>query len=91
METRSVLIKAQLIANRDPSAFVRFRGEHGINGFKLYIPSEDVVERADTIPVEWIRQQAEEFPGMESAMWGKLLRLWEEKKIYNELYGQTQH
>ena len=91
METRSVLIKAQLIAKRDPSAFVRFRGEHGINGFKLYIPSEDVVERADTIPVEWIRQQAEEFPGMESAMWGKLLRLWEEKKIYNELYGQTQH
>lgn len=91
METRSVLIKAQLIAKRDSSAFVRFRGKHGINGFKLYIPSEDVVEHADTIPVDWIRQQAEEFPGMESAMWGKLLRLWEEKKIYNELYGQTQH
>lgn len=89
METRSVLIKAQLIAKRDPSAFVRIRGEHGINGFKLYIPSEDVVERADTIPVEWIRQQAEEFPGMESAMWGKLLRLWEEKKTYDELYGKT--
>lgn len=45
----------------------------------------------DAIPVDWIRQQAEEFPGMESAMWGKLLSLWEEKKIYNELYGQTQH
>ena len=45
----------------------------------------------DAIPVDWIRQQAEEFPGMESAMWGKLLRLWEEKKIYNELYGQTRH
>lgn len=44
----------------------------------------------DAIPVDWIRQQAEEFPGMESAMWDKLLRLWEEK-IYNELYGQTQH
>ena len=87
METRSALIKAQLIAKRDSSAFVRIRGEHGINGFKFYIPSEDVVEHADTIPVEWIRQQAEEFPGMESAMWGKLLRLWEEKKIYNELYG----
>jgi hypothetical protein len=87
METRSVLIKAQLIAKRDPSAFVRFRGEHGINGFKLYIPSEDVVERADTIPVEWIRQQAEEFPGMESAMWGKLIRLWKKKIACEELYG----
>lgn len=87
METRSVLIKAQLIAKRDSSAFVRFRGKHGINGFKVYIPSEDVVERADTIPVEWIRQQAEEFPGMESAMWGKLIRLWKKKIACEELYG----
>ena len=43
----------------------------------------------DSIPVDWIRQQAEEFPGMESAMWSKLLRLWEEKKTYDELYGKT--
>ena len=40
----------------------------------------------DSIPVEWIRQQAEEFPGMESAMWNKLLRLWEKKNDYEDLY-----
>lgn len=83
----SVLIKAQLIAKKDSSALVRLRGEDGINGFIFYIPSEDVVEHADTIPVEWIRQQAKEFPRMESAMWGKLIRLWEKKIAYDELYG----
>ena len=31
----------------------------------------------DAIPIEWIRQQAENYPGMESAMWNKLIRLWE--------------
>lgn len=91
MEMRSVLIKAQLIAKRDSSAFVRFRGKHGINGFKVYIPSEDVVERAGAIPVEWIRQQAEEFPGMESAMWGKLIRLWKKKIDCEELYISSNH
>lgn len=40
----------------------------------------------DAIPVEWIRKQAEEFPGMESAMWNKLLRLWEKKNEYEDLY-----
>ena len=37
--------------------------------------------------MEWIRQQAKEFPRMESAMWGKLIRLWEKKIAYDELYG----
>lgn len=32
------------------------------------------------IPIEWIRQQAAGYPGMESAMWDKLIRLWEERK-----------
>ena len=41
----------------------------------------------DSIPVDWIRQQAEEFPGMESAMWGKLIRLWKKKIACEELYG----
>ena len=40
----------------------------------------------DAIPVEWIRKQTEEFPGMESAMWNKLLRLWEKKNDYEDLY-----
>jgi len=29
------------------------------------------------IPIEWIRQQAAGYPGMESAMWDKLIRIWE--------------
>lgn len=41
----------------------------------------------EAIPIEWIRQQAEEFPGMESAMWEKLIRLWEKAQISEELYG----
>ena len=28
------------------------------------------------IPVDWIRKKMPEYPGMESAMWAKLLRLW---------------
>lgn len=47
----------------------------------------DLSKDANTIPVEWIRQQAEEFPGMESAMWGKLIRLWKKKIACEELYG----
>lgn len=31
------------------------------------------------IPTEWIRQQMCDYPGMESAMWSKLLRLWREE------------
>lgn len=30
----------------------------------------------DAIPTEWIRAQMCEYPGMESAMWSKLLRIW---------------
>lgn len=41
----------------------------------------------EAIPVDWIRTQLEEYPGMESAMWGKLLRLWEKEKTQRELYG----
>lgn len=32
------------------------------------------------IPIEWIRQQAAGYPGMESAMWDKLIRIWEDRK-----------
>ena len=32
------------------------------------------------IPIEWIRQQAAGYPGMESAMWDKLIRVWEGRK-----------
>lgn len=41
----------------------------------------------DAIPVDWIRQQADQYPGMESAMWNKLLRIWEKEKTKRELYG----
>ena len=41
----------------------------------------------EAIPVEWILRQAEQYPGMESAMWNKLLRLWEKEKTQRELYG----
>lgn len=41
----------------------------------------------EAIPVDWIREQTQEYPGMESAMWGKLLRLWEKEKTQRELYG----
>ena len=41
----------------------------------------------EAIPLEWIRQQAEQYPGMESAMWSKLLRPWEKEKTKRELYG----
>lgn len=41
----------------------------------------------EAIPTEWIREQAQEYPGMESAMWDKLLRLWEKEKAQRELYG----
>lgn len=41
----------------------------------------------EAIPLDWIRQQAEQYPGMESAMWGKLLRMWEKEKTKMELYG----
>lgn len=41
----------------------------------------------EAIPTEWIREQAQEYPGMESAMWDKLLRLWEKEKTKRELYG----
>lgn len=32
------------------------------------------------IPIEWIRQQAAGYPGMESAMWDKLIRIWEDRQ-----------
>ena len=41
----------------------------------------------EAIPTDWIREQAQEYPGMESAMWDKLLRLWEKEKTQRELYG----
>lgn len=41
----------------------------------------------EAIPVDWIREQAQEYPGMESAMWDKLLRLWEKEKTQRALYG----
>ena len=37
--------------------------------------------------MDWILQQAEQYPGMESAMWDKLLRMWEKEKTKMELYG----
>lgn len=50
---------------------------------------KDIDEQAtvDAIPTDWIRKQAEDYPGMESAMWDKLLRLWEKEKTQRELFG----
>lgn len=39
------------------------------------------------VDLENNKPQLEEYPGMESAMWGKLLRLWEKEKTKRELYG----
>lgn len=44
----------------------------------------------EAIPIDWIRQQADQYPGMESAMWNKLLRLWEKEKTKRELYGDDE-
>lgn len=41
----------------------------------------------EAIPIDWIRQQADQYPGMESAMWNKLLRLWEKEKTKREIDG----
>lgn len=35
------------------------------------------MDEVRAIPIEWIRQQAVSYPGMESAMWDKLIRIWE--------------
>lgn len=35
----------------------------------------------ESIPVSWISDQIESYPGMESAMWSKLLRLWNGRAI----------
>lgn len=47
----------------------------------------DAQPTVEAIPVKWIKEQAEEYPGMESTMWAKLLRLWEKEEIEQELYG----
>lgn len=41
------------------------------------IKEQHTIDTADMIPIEWIRQQADIYPGMESAMWDKLIRIWE--------------
>ena len=41
------------------------------------------------VPVDWIKEQCEQYPGMESAMWNKLLRLWEKEKTKRILYGES--
>lgn len=38
------------------------------------------MDEVRAIPIEWIRQQAAGYPGMESAMWDKLIRVWEGRK-----------
>ena len=59
--------------------------------------TEDICKAIDeqppveAIPIDWIRQQADLYPGMESAMWNKLLRLWEKEKTKRELYGGDEH
>lgn len=42
----------------------------------------------DAIPVDWIKQLCMSFPGMESAMWNKLMLLWEKEKICEQMYGE---
>ena len=47
--------------------------------FAQQVKAAPVVE---AIPVEWIKQQIQENPGMHAASWGRLLELWktEEEK-----------
>ncbi len=33
--------------------------------------------KLEVIPVDWVREKITKHPGMESAMWSKLLRLWD--------------
>ena len=47
-----------------------------LNGIK----EQHTIDTTDMIPIEWIQQQADIYPGMESAMWDKLIRLWEGAK-----------
>lgn len=44
----------------------------------------------DAIPVEWIQRQRDMYPGMESAMWEKLLILWEKERTSEQLYGEAE-
>lgn len=44
----------------------------------------------DAIPVEWIQRQRDMYPGMESAMWQKLLMLWEKERTSEQLYGEAE-
>lgn len=45
--------------------------------FAQQVKAAPVVE---AIPVEWIKQQIQENPGMHAASWARLLDLWREKK-----------
>ena len=38
----------------------------------------------DAIPVEWIKNQIKDHPGMHAASWGRLLELWETEERKNE-------
>lgn len=42
--------------------------------FANQVKAAPVVE---AIPVEWIKQQIKDHPGMHAASWGRLLELWE--------------
>lgn len=45
--------------------------------FAKQVKAAPVVE---AIPVEWIKQQIQENPGMHAASWARLLDLWRAKK-----------
>ena len=89
------LIKAEALKDYCRSRRNRNTADLRIQTLKKYAQQlvEDFCKDVDrqkpveAIPVDWIREQTQEYPGMESAMWNKLLRLWEKEKKQRELYG----
>ena len=49
--------------------------------FAKQVKAAPVVE---AIPVEWIKQQIQENPGLHAASWSRLLELWEAEERKNE-------
>lgn len=77
IETVSSLVKSITKQVQDAIAGRIEQLPHAQLGTNLAEAGTDCISRQAAIPIEWIRQQAKSYPGMESAMWDKLIRIWE--------------
>jgi hypothetical protein len=49
---------------------------------KLFYDQIQAARPAEAVPVEWIKNQIKDHPGMHAASWSRLLELWEaEEKV----------